>query len=158
MLMSCWSQEWLEKARLSLRWPQSAPRWAQEGSRNYLAGFCRCSSPLFGPILGPSWAILGPPWPFLGGPGGHLEADFGLGRLASGVQGGEKLRCQKFLKIEENQCVWPISGDKEPSEGLQNGCLEVLLWAGGLEESNLEAVLASNLVQQGEVELKFKQT
>ena len=46
-------------------------------------------------FLGPSWAILGPPWPFLGGPGGHLEADVGLGRLDLGVQGGQKLRCQK---------------------------------------------------------------
>ena len=40
------------------------------------------------PVLGPSWAILGPPWPFSGGPGGHLEADFGFGRLDLGVQGG----------------------------------------------------------------------
>ena len=68
------------------------PRWPQDGSRNYLAGFCRCPSALFKPILGSSWAILGPPWPFLGGPGGHLEADFGFGRLDLGVQGGLKLR------------------------------------------------------------------
>ena len=47
------------------------------------------------PFLGPSWAILGPPWPFWRGPGGHLEADVGLGRLDLGVQGGQKLRCQK---------------------------------------------------------------
>ena len=47
------------------------------------------------PILGPSWVILCPPWPFLGGPEGHLEAYFGFGRLALGVQGGQKLRCQK---------------------------------------------------------------
>ena len=40
------------------------------------------------PVLGPSWAILGPPWPFSGGPGGHLEADFGFGRLGLAVQGG----------------------------------------------------------------------
>ena len=77
---------------------RGAPRWAQEGSRNYLAGFCRCSSPLLGPILNPSWAILGPPWPFSGGPGGHLEAYFGLGRLASGVQGGQKTEMPKTLK------------------------------------------------------------
>ena len=50
------------------------------------------------PFLGPSWAILGPPWPLLRGPGGHLEADLGLGRLDLGVQGGQKLRCQKHLK------------------------------------------------------------
>ena len=75
-----------------------APRWAQEGSRNYLARFTRNASALFGPILGPSWAILGPSWPFSGGPGGHLEADVGLGRLDLGVQGGQKLRCQKPLK------------------------------------------------------------
>ena len=55
-------------------------------------------SALFGPILGLSWAILGPPWPLLGGPGGHLEADLGLGRLDLGVQGGQKLRCQKLSK------------------------------------------------------------
>ena len=64
------------------------PRGLQELS-------CRILSLVLSPFLGPSWAILGPPWPFLGGPGGHLEAGFGLGRLASGVQGGEKLRCQK---------------------------------------------------------------
>ena len=46
-----------------------------------------CGAPVWA-ILGPSWAILGPPWPFSGGPGGHLEADFGLGRLDLGVQGG----------------------------------------------------------------------
>jgi hypothetical protein len=77
---------------------RGAPRWAQEGSRNYLARFTRCAAARFGPILGPSWAILGPPWPFSGGPGGFLEANVGLGRLDRGVQGGQKLRCQKPLK------------------------------------------------------------
>ena len=75
--------------------PKMAARWAQEGSKTYLARFTRCVSALFGSILGPSWAILGPPWPFLGCPGGHLEADLGLGWLALGVQGGQKLRCKK---------------------------------------------------------------
>ena len=104
--LACWKQlevRWGGKLEISENLCKNhgelkawgGPRWAQEGSRNYFAGFYRCSAALFGPILGPSWAILGPPWPFLGGPGGHLEADFGLGRLASGVQGGEKLRCQK---------------------------------------------------------------
>ena len=50
------------------------PMWAQEDLQNYLESSGRCPSPLFEPILGPSWAILG-------GPGGHLEAKFGLGRL-----------------------------------------------------------------------------
>jgi len=77
--------------------PKMAPRWAPESSKKYFARIARCVSALFGSILGPSWAILGPPWPFLGGPGGHLEADFGLGRLALGVQGGQKLRCQKHV-------------------------------------------------------------
>ena len=90
---------------------RGAPRWAQEGSRNYLARFIRCASHLFGPILGPSWAILGPPWPFLGGPGGHLEADVGFGRLDLGVQGGQKLRCQKPLKkTKEHLCFLPMCG------------------------------------------------
>ena len=62
-----------------------------------LQDFAVVPRPFFKPILGSSWAILGPPWPFLGGPGGHLEAYFGLGRLAFGVQGGQKLRCQKPL-------------------------------------------------------------
>ena len=70
------------------------PRGLQEN----LGRFTRCVAALFGPILGPSWAILGPPWPLLGGPGGHLEADLGLERLDLGMQGGQKLRCQKPLK------------------------------------------------------------
>ena len=104
--LACWEQlevRWVGKLESSKNHcknhcflkARGGPRWAQEGSRNYLAGFYCCSSPLFGPILGPSWAILGPPWPFSGGPGGHLEADAGLGRLDLGVQGGQKLRCQK---------------------------------------------------------------
>ena len=105
--LACWEQlevRWAEKLETIKRHcknhcflkARGAPRWAQEGSRNYLARFTRCVAALFGPILGPSWAILGPPWPFLGGPGGHLEADLGLGRLDLGVQGGQKLRCQKL--------------------------------------------------------------
>ena len=115
--------------KMATRWPKMAPRWIQEGSRNYLGSSGRCVSPLFGPILGPSWAILGPPWPRLGGPGGHLEADLGLGRLDLGVQGGRKLRCQKPLKNHCEINVFSlISGGKEPSKNLQSGCLEVLLW------------------------------
>ena len=71
---------------------------AQRGSRTHLGSLGRRSAALFGPILGPSWAILGPPWPFLGGPGGHLEAKLGLGRLDLGVQGGQKLSFQKHQK------------------------------------------------------------
>ena len=128
IVMPCWLQDFLGSA--SLKWPESAPRWAQEGLRNYLDSFPRCLAALFEPILGPSWAILGPPWPFLGGPGGHIEADLGLGRLDLGVQGGHKLRCQTSQeKLLENQGFWPISGGNEPSESLQRGSLEVLLWA-----------------------------
>ena len=86
--MACWLQACLERAKLSPTWPNMALRWAQEGSQNYLGSSGHCASPRFGLILGPSWAILGPPWPFSGGPGGHLEADFGFGRLDIGVQGG----------------------------------------------------------------------
>ena len=43
---------------------------------------------------------LGPSLALLGGPGGHLEATLGLGRLASGVQGGQKLRFQKHQDSE----------------------------------------------------------
>ena len=93
-----WLQYSLGRAKLSPRWPKLAPRWSQEGPQNYLNTFCRCLSGLFGPILGPSWAILGPLGPLLGGPGGHVEAKFGLGRLDLGVQGGPKLRCQKHQK------------------------------------------------------------
>ena len=50
---------------------------------------------------------------------------------------------------------WLISGGKEPSESLQRGSLEVFLWARRLEESNLDAKLASNLVEQVKVMLKF---
>ena len=93
-----WLQDSLGRAKLSPRWPKLAPRWSQEGLRNYLGSSGRCPSPLLEPILGPSWAILGPPWPVLGGPGGHLEAKFGLGRLDLGVQGGQKLSFQKHQK------------------------------------------------------------
>ena len=93
--MANWFQDRLGRSKLSPKWPKLAPGWPQEGSRKYLAGFCRCAAPLFGLILGPSWAILGPPWPFFGGPRGHLEADLGLGRPDLGVPGGQKLRCQK---------------------------------------------------------------
>ena len=117
-------------AKLAARWawkgqlePTRAPRWAQEGSRNYLARFTRNASALFGPILGPSWAILGPPWPFSGGPGGHLEADVGLGRLDLGVQGGQKLRCQKPLKTRGNQ----VFGRFLEATGLQKTC-KVAAW------------------------------
>ena len=75
-----------------------APTWAQEGSNKYLAGFCRCPSPLSDPILGPSWAILGPPWPFRGGPRGHLEADLGLRGAAVGTMCGKKVGLQKPFK------------------------------------------------------------
>ena len=97
-MIPCRLQDSLERATLSPRWPKLAPRWAQEGLRNYLGSSGRCPSPLLEPILGPSWAILGPPWPVLGGPGGHLEAKFGLGRLDLGVQGGQKLSFQKHQK------------------------------------------------------------
>ena len=93
-----WLQDSLGRAKLSPRWPKLAPRWSQEGLQNYLARFTRCAAALFGPILGPSWAILGPLGPLLGGPGGHLEAKFGLGRLDLGVQGGQKLSFQKHQK------------------------------------------------------------
>ena len=68
--------------------PKSAPRWAQEGSKNHLAAFANCAAALFGL----SWALRGPS---VGGRGGHLEVNVGLGRLASGVQGGQKLRWQE---------------------------------------------------------------
>ena len=90
-----WCRDWLEGAKLSAKWPKLAPRWAQEGSRNYLAGFCRCLAALFGPILGPSWATLGPPWPFLGCPRGPLEAYLGFRRAAVDMICGKKVRLQK---------------------------------------------------------------
>ena len=85
---ACWLQDGFVRAKLSPRWPMSAPRFAQDAFQMSLVG-------LFGLILGSSWAILGPLWPLLGGPGGHLEAKLGLGRLDLGVQGGPKLRLQK---------------------------------------------------------------
>ena len=103
-----WLRDWLGRATLSSRWQKFAPRWAQEGSRIYLARFCRCAAALSGPILSPFWAIFGPPWPFLGGPGGHLEADVGLGRLALGVQSGQQLRCQKHPKTSGKPMLWSI--------------------------------------------------
>ena len=111
-----------------------------------------------GLILDPSWAILGPLGLLLGRPRGHLEAKFGLGRLDLGVQGSPKLRCQNHQKPTGNQCFWLISGGKEPSESLQSGSLELLLWARRLEEGSSDAKLASNLAQQGNVTLKFNQT
>ena len=83
---ACWLQGGFVRAKLSPRWPMSAPRLAQDG-------FHMCSLGLFELILGSSWAILGPPWPFLGGPRGHLEASFGLGRASAGMMCGKKAGC-----------------------------------------------------------------
>ena len=52
----------------------------------------------------------------------------------------------------------PISEGKEPSENLQSGCLEVLLWVRSLEESSLDARLASSWYQQGKLQLQVNQT
>ena len=82
--MACWLQDGLKGAKLSPSWPKLAPRWAQGAPGIILQDFAVVRRP----FLGPSWAILGPPWPFSRGPGGHLEADFGFGRLDLGVQGG----------------------------------------------------------------------
>ena len=81
---------------------RGAPRWAQEGSRNYLGSLGRCLAARFEPILGPSWAILGPPWPFLGGPGGHLEAKLGLGRLDLGFKVAKSSGFKNIKKPMEN--------------------------------------------------------
>ena len=87
--MAAWKprslQDGVEGAKLSPRWPKLAPRWAQHGSKNYLAWITRCAAQGFGPILASSWALLGSPWPFLGGPRGHLEANLGLRRAAVGM-------------------------------------------------------------------------
>ena len=117
MELACWEQ-------LEVRWARKletiknhcknqcflkargAPRWAQEGSRNYLGSSGRCPSSLFRHVLGSSWALLGPPWPFSWGPGGFVEADAGLERLDLGAQGGQKLRSQKLQKTIENQGFW----------------------------------------------------
>ena len=108
----------------SLLKARGGPRWAQEGPQNYLVRFTRCVAALFGPILGPTWAVLGPPWPFLGGPGGHLEAKFGLGRLDLGVQGGQELRCQKH---QNNQRKFSVFGRVLGARNLQEAC-KVALW------------------------------
>ena len=96
-------------------------------------------------FLGPSWAHLGLSWALLGpsrgGPEGLPEADVGLGRLDLGVQ----LRNIKVF-------------GRFPKESLQSGCLEVLLWVRSLEESNLDARLASSWCQQGKLELQVNQT
>ena len=124
IMIPCWFQDSLERAKLSPQWPELVPRWAQEGLRNYLGSSGRCPSPLFGPNLAPSWAVLGPPWPFLGGPGGHLEAKFGLGRLDLGVQGGQELRCQKH---QNNQRKFSVFGRVLGARNLQEAC-KVALW------------------------------
>ena len=103
--MLSWLQDGVEGAKMSPSWPKLAPRLAQEGSRNYLAGFCRCVSRLFGPILGPSWAVLGPPWPFLGGPRGPLEADLGLRRAAVDMICGKKVGLQKPQKTKGKSMI-----------------------------------------------------
>ena len=56
----------------------------------------------FGPLFGaPFWAHLGPILGYLGPSlallAEHLEAAVGLGKLDLGVQGGQKLRCQKVF-------------------------------------------------------------
>ena len=105
-----------------LKWPKMGPRGLQKVS---CAIYPLRGGP-FGVHLGPPWAILGPPWPFLGGPGGHLEADLGLGRLALGVQGGQKLRCKKqhfAFRLGEMMvfgCFWE-------ARGLQKAC-KVAVW------------------------------
>ena len=43
---------------------------------------------------------------------------------------------------EKINVFWPISPGKEPWESLQSVCLEVLSWSWGLEEGNLESMLA----------------
>ena len=101
---------------------QDGPRWARTGLQNYLGSRGRCGSPLFWPILGPCWVILGPPWPFLGGPGGHLEADLGFGRLASGVQGDHKLKCQKHQNLRKIN----VFGRCLEATRLQKACKEVV--------------------------------
>ena len=93
------------------------------------------------PFLGPSWAILGPRWPFSGGPRGHLEADFGLGRLASGVQGGQKLRCPKHLK---NLGKIKVVGRFLKATSLQKAC-KLVVWRSccGLEGLKRAAWMSS---------------
>ena len=77
--------------QLRSKWPKLAPRWPQESSNKYLAGFCRCVAPHFGPILGTYWAILGPPWLILGGLRGPLWAYLGLRRVAMGMLCGKRV-------------------------------------------------------------------
>ena len=81
--------------------------------------------PLFGPILGPSWAILGPPWPFLGGPRGHLEAYLGFGRLDLGVQGDQKLSFQKHF-LKKNLREINVFGRFLEAKSLQKACKEAV--------------------------------
>ena len=76
-----WLQDSLGRAKLSPRWPKLAPKWAQEGLQNYFARCTRCVVALFGPILGPSWALVGLLWPFLGVPEGILRQISGLESL-----------------------------------------------------------------------------
>ena len=90
-----WAQDGPRWARDSPRraqdGPKMAPRWAQDGPKTGP----RCS------ILGPCWAILGLPRLLLEGPGGHLKADFGLGRADLRLACGKKARCQNHQKTIE---------------------------------------------------------
>ena len=67
------------------------PRGLQELSWEFLS----LRGAPFWAHLGPILGYLGPSVALLGGPGGHLEAEFGLGRLAWRVRGGQRLGFQK---------------------------------------------------------------
>ena len=104
--MTSWLQDGLERAKSSPRWPKMAPRWPQEGSKKYLAGFCRCLSPLFGPILGPSWAHLGLSWALLGPSRGVQE---GTLRQILGLEGlilGCKVAERRDVKNRQKKHQW----------------------------------------------------
>ena len=71
---------------------------AQDGPKRapgIILGDYSLSGAPFWAQLGPILAFLGPPWPFSRSSGGHLEADFGFGRLDLGVQGDQKLSFQR---------------------------------------------------------------
>ena len=98
---------------------------AQDGPKRAPKSILRDLLVAWRPFLGPSWAILGPPWPFLGGPGGHLEADVGLGRLASGVQGGQKLDVKNMIFFPRGKIN--VFGCFLEARGLQKAC-KVAVW------------------------------
>ena len=142
---------------------QLRPKTAQHGPKR-ASRITRLSSLApFGPILSPywahlglSWALLSPSWVVQEGILGQTLGEEGLtwGLHVARSQDAQNINNNKIKEVN-NQCFWPIPGGGEPYESLQNGCLEVLLWSCRLEGSSLEAMLASRVVQEAQVEPKM---